>query len=111
MKIYLKNNSFCLKKRGRTTCIFNSFQVKHLAKVNFVKLDFYYNITTLVIRTKLLEKTFLNKSIQIKSEVIGVFAICDRDEQSKKITMYCLIFIGFGVYFLKSNFRINLLQK
>ena len=38
------------------------------------------------------------------SEVIGVFAICDRKEQATKISMYCLIFVAFGVLAFFSYF-------
>lgn len=38
------------------------------------------------------------------SKVIAVFSLCDRDEQEKRITLYVILFVVFGIVTLISNF-------
>lgn len=38
------------------------------------------------------------------SKVIAVFSLCERSEQEKKVTLYCILFVVFGVATLCSNF-------
>ena len=52
--------------------------------------------------------SFVSGAIQpafsiVFSKVIAVFQLCDRDEQEKKVIMYSLLFIGFGVMTFISN--------
>ena len=38
------------------------------------------------------------------SKVIAVFSLCERSEQEKKITLYVILFVVFGIVTLISNF-------
>ncbi|WAR00099.1 MDR1-like protein [Mya arenaria] len=40
----------------------------------------------------------------IFAEILGVFQLVDEDEQEKKITMYCLLFVGIGLLSLVTYF-------
>lgn len=40
----------------------------------------------------------------ILSKVLALFGNCDHDEQKRQVILYCLIFVGFGVVTLLSNF-------